>query len=157
VFCIAWVLGAADPTSGTVSVHEVVRGFGALLKEGWKPLRTIVIASWDGEEVGKLLTILSQTLLDIVDHSTASLAALSGEKIFPNGFRDTSLPMLTSIPQCLARNLALPLRPRLRISSVRQLKTYPTRPIRSARFGMPLQTVASSSANKTTLIHWARR
>ncbi|KAI0053738.1 Zn-dependent exopeptidase [Auriscalpium vulgare] len=48
----AWVLGATDPTSGTASVHEVVRGFGALLKEGWKPLRTIVIASWDAEEYG---------------------------------------------------------------------------------------------------------
>ncbi|KAI0068619.1 Zn-dependent exopeptidase [Artomyces pyxidatus] len=48
----AWVLGATDPTSGTVSVHEVVRGFGALLREGWKPLRTIVIASWDAEEYG---------------------------------------------------------------------------------------------------------
>ncbi|KAH9060978.1 Zn-dependent exopeptidase [Lactarius vividus] len=48
----AWVLGAVDPSSGTVSVHEVVRGLGALLKEGWKPLRTIVIASWDAEEYG---------------------------------------------------------------------------------------------------------
>ena len=46
------MLGAVDPSSGTVSVHELVRGLGALLKEGWKPLRTIVIASWDAEEVG---------------------------------------------------------------------------------------------------------
>lgn len=44
-------MGAADPTSGTVSLHEVVRGLGALYKRGWKPLRTIVIASWDAEEV----------------------------------------------------------------------------------------------------------
>jgi N-acetylated-alpha-linked acidic dipeptidase len=44
-------MGAADPTSGTVSVHEIVRGFGELLKQGWKPLRTIVLASWDAEEV----------------------------------------------------------------------------------------------------------
>lgn len=36
----AWVMGAADPTSGTVSLHEIIRGFGALLKQGWKPLRT---------------------------------------------------------------------------------------------------------------------
>ncbi len=36
----AWVMGAADPTSGTVSLREIVRGFGALLKKGWKPLRT---------------------------------------------------------------------------------------------------------------------
>lgn len=47
----AWVMGAADPTSGTASLHEVVRGLGALLRRGWKPRRTIVITSWDGEEV----------------------------------------------------------------------------------------------------------
>lgn len=47
----AWVLGAVDPSSGTVSVHEVIRGFGRLMKIGWRPLRTIVIASWDAEEV----------------------------------------------------------------------------------------------------------
>ncbi|KIM91173.1 hypothetical protein PILCRDRAFT_811678 [Piloderma croceum F 1598] len=46
----AWVMGAADPTSGTVSLHEVIRGFGVLLEHGWKPLRTIVFASWDAEE-----------------------------------------------------------------------------------------------------------
>lgn len=44
-------MGAADPTSGTASIHETIRGFGALMKKGWKPLRTILIASWDAEEV----------------------------------------------------------------------------------------------------------
>ncbi|KAL0576423.1 Vacuolar protein sorting-associated protein 70 [Marasmius crinis-equi] len=48
----AWVLGAADPTSGTASIHETIRGLGKLLKLGWKPLRTIVFASWDAEEYG---------------------------------------------------------------------------------------------------------
>ncbi|KZT71471.1 Zn-dependent exopeptidase [Daedalea quercina L-15889] len=48
----AWVTGAVDPVSGTVSLHELIRGFGALLESGWKPLRTIVIASWDAEEYG---------------------------------------------------------------------------------------------------------
>ncbi|KAJ7228374.1 hypothetical protein GGX14DRAFT_692427 [Mycena pura] len=47
----AWVMGAADPSSGTASVHEVIRGLGALIKKGWKPLRTILICSWDAEEV----------------------------------------------------------------------------------------------------------
>lgn len=32
-------------------MHEVIRGFGRLMEKGWKPLRTIVIASWDAEEV----------------------------------------------------------------------------------------------------------
>ena len=45
-------MGAVDPSSGTSSVHEVIRGLGALLRHGWTPLRTIVIASWDAEEYG---------------------------------------------------------------------------------------------------------
>lgn len=48
----AWVLGASDPSSGTTSMLEAVRGFGQLLTKGWKPLRSIVIASWDAEEFG---------------------------------------------------------------------------------------------------------
>jgi N-acetylated-alpha-linked acidic dipeptidase len=50
----AWVNGAADPTSGQVSLMETARGFGELLKTGWKPKRTIILASWDGEEWGLL-------------------------------------------------------------------------------------------------------
>ncbi|KIY69729.1 Zn-dependent exopeptidase [Cylindrobasidium torrendii FP15055 ss-10] len=48
----AWVLGAADPVSGTVSLVEIVKAFGELLRTGWKPLRTVVFASWDAEEQG---------------------------------------------------------------------------------------------------------
>jgi N-acetylated-alpha-linked acidic dipeptidase len=51
-------MGASDPSSGTASLHETIRGLGALLKRGWKPLRTIVIASWDAEEVSILVTIV---------------------------------------------------------------------------------------------------
>ncbi|KAI9790757.1 MAG: hypothetical protein M1835_000785 [Candelina submexicana] len=49
----AWIAGgAADPNSGSAALNEVTRSFGAALKEGWKPLRTIVFCSWDGEEYG---------------------------------------------------------------------------------------------------------
>ncbi|WP_263353488.1 M28 family metallopeptidase [Acidicapsa acidisoli] len=48
----AWVYGAVDPNSGTAAMLEAVHGFGALLKTGWKPKRTIVVASWDAEEEG---------------------------------------------------------------------------------------------------------
>ncbi|GAA5871387.1 hypothetical protein JCM3774_005586 [Rhodotorula dairenensis] len=48
----AWTFGAGDPNSGTASVHETVRAFGALLDKGWKPLRTIMLAAWDAEEFG---------------------------------------------------------------------------------------------------------
>jgi N-acetylated-alpha-linked acidic dipeptidase len=48
----AWVYGAVDPNSGTAAMLEAVHGIGELLKSGWKPKRTIVLGSWDGEEEG---------------------------------------------------------------------------------------------------------
>lgn len=49
----AWIAGgASDPNSGSAAMNEVVRGLGKAMQAGWKPLRTIVIASWDGEEYG---------------------------------------------------------------------------------------------------------
>jgi N-acetylated-alpha-linked acidic dipeptidase len=46
----AWVNGAEDPTAGQAALMEEARSLGALLKEGWRPRRTIVYAAWDGEE-----------------------------------------------------------------------------------------------------------
>lgn len=48
------VSGAGDPNSGSAILLEITRAFGHLVKKGWKPLRTIVVASWDGEEFGML-------------------------------------------------------------------------------------------------------
>ena len=50
----AWVFGAVDPNSGTTAMLEAARSFGTLMKNGWKPRRTIVMCSWDGEEYGLL-------------------------------------------------------------------------------------------------------
>lgn len=46
----AWTFGASDPGSGTAVFLEVIRIFGDLVDIGWRPLRTIEFASWDGEE-----------------------------------------------------------------------------------------------------------
>jgi N-acetylated-alpha-linked acidic dipeptidase len=48
----AWILGGSDPSSGTATQYELIRGLGKLLGKGWKPLRTVVLASWDAEEYG---------------------------------------------------------------------------------------------------------
>jgi N-acetylated-alpha-linked acidic dipeptidase len=48
----AWTFGAVDPNSGTAAMLEAARGFGQLLKSGWKPRRTILLCSWDAEEQG---------------------------------------------------------------------------------------------------------
>ena len=50
----AWVNGAEDPLSGAVAVIEEARALGELLKQGWKPKRTIIYCAWDGEEPGLL-------------------------------------------------------------------------------------------------------
>jgi N-acetylated-alpha-linked acidic dipeptidase len=46
----AWVNGAEDPVSGAIALLEEARAYGTLLKQGWRPRRTIVLALWDGEE-----------------------------------------------------------------------------------------------------------
>ncbi len=48
----AWAFGACDPGSGTAAMLETVHGLGVLLKQGWRPRRTIVLGSWDAEEEG---------------------------------------------------------------------------------------------------------
>ena len=46
----AWVNGAEDPVSAMVVMLEEARALGTLVKEGWRPNRTIVYCAWDGEE-----------------------------------------------------------------------------------------------------------
>jgi len=48
----AWVNGAADPTSGQVALLEEARALGELVKQGWRPKRTIIYCAWDAEEPG---------------------------------------------------------------------------------------------------------
>jgi N-acetylated-alpha-linked acidic dipeptidase len=49
-----WVFGAWDPLSGHVAMLAEAQAIGALVKRGWRPQRTLVYASWDGEEPGLL-------------------------------------------------------------------------------------------------------
>jgi N-acetylated-alpha-linked acidic dipeptidase len=45
-----WVFGASDPLSGQIALLEEAKILGDLEKTGWRPKRTIVYTSWDGEE-----------------------------------------------------------------------------------------------------------
>jgi N-acetylated-alpha-linked acidic dipeptidase len=49
-----WVFGAWDPLSGNSALLAEAKAIGTLLKSGWRPRRTLVYASWDGEEPGLL-------------------------------------------------------------------------------------------------------
>ena len=45
-----WVFGAWDPLAGTIALMGEAKALGALHRQGWVPKRTLVYASWDGEE-----------------------------------------------------------------------------------------------------------
>ncbi|HEY3784308.1 MAG TPA: transferrin receptor-like dimerization domain-containing protein [Steroidobacteraceae bacterium] len=64
-----WVFGAWDPLSGHVAMMAEGKAIGALLKSGWRPKRTLVYASWDGEEPGLLgSTEWAETHADELQH-----------------------------------------------------------------------------------------
>ncbi|XP_077987706.1 N-acetylated-alpha-linked acidic dipeptidase 2-like [Glandiceps talaboti] len=48
----AWIFGAIDPSSGTAALMETVRVFSEMVKQGWRPRRTLVFCTWGAEEFG---------------------------------------------------------------------------------------------------------
>ncbi len=48
----AWVYGAVDPNSGTAVMLETARALSELVKQGWRPKRSILFCAWDAEEYG---------------------------------------------------------------------------------------------------------
>ncbi|HXH07770.1 MAG TPA: M28 family metallopeptidase, partial [Vicinamibacterales bacterium] len=46
----AWIYGGVDPSSGSAALVELARALGQLAREGHRPRRTILFASWDAEE-----------------------------------------------------------------------------------------------------------
>ena len=45
-----WVFGASDPLAGQVALMAEAQAIGGLVKQGYKPKRTLIYASWDAEE-----------------------------------------------------------------------------------------------------------
>ena len=90
-------------------------------------------------------------------HSMALLVAPNGAKTLRSGFKNTLLPMSTLTLQWQGQHSVPQLRLCYHISSARQQKIYPTRPIPNALFGMLLRTVVNSLANMMTSTPWAQR
>ncbi|THH03312.1 hypothetical protein EW145_g6362 [Phellinidium pouzarii] len=104
----AWILGATDPTSGTVSTYEVVRGLGVLLKKGWKPLRTIVIASWDAEEYGLIgSTEWGEDFAEWIDKYVVAYLNLDSS-VSGSRFRPSASPSLAHLVRDVARDIPHP-------------------------------------------------
>lgn len=94
----AWIAGgAADPNSGSAVLNEAVRSIGKALEAGWKPLRTIVFASWDGEEYGLVGSTewVEEYLPWLSDANVAYLNVDSGAG--GTRFRTSAAPLLSQI------------------------------------------------------------
>ncbi len=46
----AWIYGGVDPSSGSAALIELARVLGDMTRDGWRPERSILFASWDAEE-----------------------------------------------------------------------------------------------------------
>jgi N-acetylated-alpha-linked acidic dipeptidase len=49
----AWVYGITDNGSGISTLLEAAHALGYIYRAGWRPHYSIVIAGWDGEEIGE--------------------------------------------------------------------------------------------------------
>ncbi len=101
----AWAFGAVDPNSGTTAMLEAGRGFGQLLKAGWKPRRTMFLCSWDGEEFGMIGSTewVEENADDLREKAVAYLnvdSAVSG----PN-FGASSVPSLWKLIRSTTRDI----------------------------------------------------
>jgi len=94
----AWVNGASDPTSGNVALMETARAFSELLKQGWRPKRTIILASWDGEEWGLLGSTewAEKHAAELRDKAVAYINSDSNSKGWLNASGSHSLQALVS-------------------------------------------------------------
>lgn len=104
----AWTFGAVDPNSGTTAMLEAARGFGSLLKKGWKPRRTIVLCSWDGEEYGLLgSTEWAEEYADELKQKAVAYlnmdAAVSGEN-----FGAASVPSMWKLIRAVTQDIQDP-------------------------------------------------
>ena len=103
----AWVYGTVDPSSGTAAMLEAVHGVGAMLRQGWRPKRTILFCSWDAEEEGLIgstewVEQQAQTLNHAVAYFNVDVA-VSG----PN-FSAASVPSLKDFVRDIARDVPSP-------------------------------------------------
>jgi len=104
----AWVFGAVDPNSGSSAMLEVGHGFGELLKQGWKPRRTIILCSWDAEEYGLIgSTEWAEEMADELRQKAVAYLNLDAAVSGPH-FGASSVPSLWKLMRGATRDIKDP-------------------------------------------------
>ncbi len=94
----AWVNGASDPGSGMSAVLEEARAIGELVKQGWRPKRTMIYIAWDGEEQALLGSTewVEDHDKDLREHAVAYLNSDGNGRGFLNASGSHSLEQLVN-------------------------------------------------------------
>jgi N-acetylated-alpha-linked acidic dipeptidase len=104
----AWVYGAVDPNSGTAAMLEAVHGIGALLRQGWRPKRTILFCSWDAEEEGLIgSTEWVEQHADAMSHAVAYFNTDVG--VSGPDFTASAVPSLKQFVRDIAKSVPSPM------------------------------------------------
>jgi N-acetylated-alpha-linked acidic dipeptidase len=106
----SWSPGAIDNVSGTASVVEVARAFGAAARLGMRPRRTVVFVTWDAEEWGVIGSI--EWVEAHAERLRASVVAYVNQDAPVSGssFGAAAAPELKSLARAAARRVEDPLR-----------------------------------------------
>ena len=104
----AWEFGAVDPSSGTASMMELTRALGQMKAQGFRPKRTLIVASWDGEEVG--LTGSTEWGEEFAEELKEKLVAYLNVDWSVSGpnFRPTAIGSLAPLVVELSRGITAP-------------------------------------------------
>ncbi|KAJ2825025.1 Vacuolar protein sorting-associated protein 70 [Coemansia erecta] len=104
----AWSAGASDPSSGAAVLLELARAFGELRKLGWRPRRTIVLASWDAAEYGSIGS--TEWVEENIDWLRASAVAYVnvGAAVGGDIFGVAASPILRELLYAVAKQVPYP-------------------------------------------------
>jgi len=104
----AWSPGAMDNVSGTASVVEVARAFGAAAALGMRPRRTVLFVTWDAEEWGIIGSI--EWVEAHAGRLRASVVAYVNQDVPVSGsaFGAAASPELKALVRDAARRVAEP-------------------------------------------------
>jgi N-acetylated-alpha-linked acidic dipeptidase len=104
----AWVFGGVDPSSGSATLMETARAFGELKRNGWKPRRTLIFASWDAEE----FTLTGSTEWGELEAERLQAGALAYLNVDSsssgNNFTAAAVPALADFLRDVARDVPDP-------------------------------------------------
>ena len=94
----AWVNGAGDPGAGMSAELEEARAIGELVKQGWRPKRTLVYIAWDGEEQALLGSTewVEDHDKDLREHAVAYVNSDGNGRGFLNASGSHSLEQLVN-------------------------------------------------------------